>query len=376
MKIAIAGGSISGLAAALTLNCVGHEVQIYERSAHALRGQGGGVVVLRRMLRFLEHHGHYCREMISVPTHRRRFIGADGSVIQDEPETLPFSSWDAVYRSLCSMLPAQCIHYGHEVTGFEQDEHGVNVRFDDGQTVRTDVLIAADGTGSRLRSQLFPDYGSSFAGYIAWRGIVDEAAFEAAGIADLVENMTLHRQPGELFMAFLIPALDGSLAPGKRRFNWLWYRNEPDGAELQRHLTDDTGRQHHASVSPGRLAAASVTDLTELARRRLPDVLAQLVFATKAPFMQAIFDALSPDFVVGRVALVGDAACTLRPHTGSGTSKAADDAVSLAESLPTTGHDVVRRLADWAEARRVAVAPLVQKGPQLATAFGLGNTTL
>src|ERR1700677_4159974 len=188
MKIAIAGGSISGLAAALTLNCVGHEVQIYERSAHALRGQGGGVVVLRRMLRFLEHHGHYCREMITGPTHRRRFIGADGSVIQDEPETLPFSSWDAVYRSLCSMLPAQCIHYGHEVTGFEQDEHGVNVRFDDGQTVRTDVLIAADGTGSRLRSQLFPDYGSSFAGNIAWRGIVDEAAFEAAGIADLVEN--------------------------------------------------------------------------------------------------------------------------------------------------------------------------------------------
>jgi 2-polyprenyl-6-methoxyphenol hydroxylase-like FAD-dependent oxidoreductase len=376
MKIAIAGGSISGLAAALTLNCVGHEVQIYERSAHALRGQGGGVVVLRRMLRFLEHHGHYCRDMISVPTHRRRLIGVDGSVIQDEPETLPFSSWDAVYRSLCSMLPAQCIHYGREVTGFEQDEEGVGVHFDDGQTVRTDLLIAADGTGSRLRSQLFPDYNSSFAGYIAWRGIVDEAAFDAADIADLVENMTLHRQPGELFMAFLIPALDGSLTPGKRRFNWLWYRNAPDDAELQRHLSDNTGRQHHASVSAGRLAAASVIELTELARRRLPDILSQLVFATKAPFIQAIFDALSPDFVLGRVALVGDAACTLRPHTGSGTSKAADDAVSLAESLPATGHDVARRLADWAEARRVAVAPLVQKGPRLATAFGLGNTTL
>ncbi|MFM0609734.1 hypothetical protein PQR05_34960 [Paraburkholderia sediminicola] len=107
MKIAIASGSISGLAAALTLNCTGHGMLVYERSAHALRGQGGGVVVLRRMLSFLENHGHYCLDMISVPTHRRRWIDVGGSVAHNEPEMLPFSSWDAVYRSLCSMLPAE-----------------------------------------------------------------------------------------------------------------------------------------------------------------------------------------------------------------------------------------------------------------------------
>jgi len=331
------------------------------------------VVVLRRMLRFLETHGHYCRDMLSVPTHRRKWIALDGSVIRDEPEVLPFSSWDAVYRSLCGMLPAQCIHYGREVTGFEQDDHGVDVLFDNGQAERADILIAADGTGSRLRSQLFPGYRSSFAGYIAWRGIVDEAVFNAADIANLTENMTLHKQPGELFMAFLIPALDGSLTPGKRRFNWLWYRNETDTAELQRHLTDRAGQPHRASISAGQLAAASVAELTELARQRLPAVLSQLVLATGAPFLQAIFDALSPNFAEGRVALVGDAACTLRPHTGSGTSKAADDAVSLAESLTQAGADVTQQLADWASVRRVAVAPLLLKGPQLAATFGLGN---
>jgi 2-polyprenyl-6-methoxyphenol hydroxylase-like FAD-dependent oxidoreductase len=374
MKIAIAGGSISGLAAALTLSCIGHDVRIYERSGHALRGQGGGVVVLRRMLRFLETHGHYCRDMLSVPTHRRRWIAPDGSVIRDEPENLPFSSWDAVYRSLCGMLPAQCIHYGREVAGFEQDDQGVHIFFDNSPTERADVLIAADGTGSRLRSQLFPGYQSSYAGYIAWRGIVDEALFNAADIADLAENMTLHKQPGELFMAFLIPALDGSLTPGKRRFNWLWYRNEPDATELQQHLTDHAGQPHHASISAGQLAAASVAKLTTLARERLPAVLSQLVLATGAPFVQAIFDALSPGFAEGRVALVGDAACTLRPHTGSGTSKAADDAVSLAESLTPSSADVTRQLADWASVRRMAIAPLILKGPQLAATFGLGTT--
>lgn len=141
-------------------------------------------------------------------------------------------------------------------------------------------------------------------------------------------------------------------------------------------MTDHAGQPHHASISAGQLAAASVAELTTLARERLPAVLSQLVLATGAPFVQAIFDALSPSFAEGRVALVGDAACTLRPHTGSGTSKAADDAVSLAETLTSSGANVTRQLADWASARRVAVAPLVLEGPQLAATFGLGTTTL
>lgn len=372
MKVIIAGGSIAGLAAALTLDCIGHDVEICERSVTPLRGQGGGVAVLRPMMAFLEQHGHHCRAMISVPTRRRRWIARDGTVLRDEPEILPFSSWDAVYRSLCSMLPPERIRYGRSVTGFIQDTDGIDVHYDGGN-VRADVLIAADGTGSGLRAQIFPGYAPSFAGYIAWRGIVDEADFDAAAIATLVENMTLHKAPGELFMAFLIPALDGSLAPGSRRFNWLWYRNEMDPDALRRHLTDREGTVHHASIRPGQLSDESVSTLRKLASERLPAVFTQLVLATRAPFIQAIFDALSPDFVDGRVALIGDAACTLRPHTASGTSKAAHDAVSLAQSLAPDATDVVQRLAQYSTQRRAEVASLLEKGPQLAASFGLGK---
>ncbi|WP_174910943.1 FAD-dependent monooxygenase [Burkholderia diffusa] len=372
MKIVIAGGSIAGLAAALTLDCIGHDVTVCERSRTPLRGQGGGVAVLRRMMSFLEQHGRHCRQMISVPTHRRRWIDRDGIVTRDEPEMLPFSSWDAVYRSLCETLPRGRIHYGRTVTGFDQDADGVDVHVGD-ERIRADVLIAADGSGSNLRARIFPGYTPSFAGYLAWRGIVDEGDFDAAAIASLVENMTLHKAPGELFMAFLIPALDGSLAPGARRFNWLWYRNEADPDALRRHLTDRNGHVHHASVHPGQLADDTVATLRQLAGERLPASLSQLVLATRAPFSQAIFDALSPGFVDGRVALIGDAACTVRPHTASGTSKAASDAVSLAEALPAHATDVVERLAQWSTRRREEVTSLLDKGPQLAAAFGLGT---
>ncbi|RQR75567.1 hypothetical protein DIE11_22970 [Burkholderia sp. Bp9012] len=372
MKIVIASGSIAGLAAALTLDCIGHDVTVCERSRTPLRGQGGGVAVLRRMMSFLEQHGRHCRQMISVPTHRRRWIDRDGIVTRDEPEMLPFSSWDAVYRSLCETLPRGRIHYGRTVTGFDQDADGVDVHVDD-ERIRADVLIAADGSGSNLRARIFPGYTPSFAGYLAWRGIVDEADFDAAAIESLIENMTLHKAPGELFMAFLIPALDGSLAPGARRFNWLWYRNEADPDALRRHLTDRNGNVHHASVHPGQLADDTVATLRQLASERLPASLSQLVLATRAPFNQAIFDALSPGFVDGRVALIGDAACTVRPHKASGTSKAASDAVSLAEALPADATDVIARLAQWSTRRREEVTSLLDKGPQLAAAFGLGT---
>ncbi|MFP3711594.1 hypothetical protein SB783_47255, partial [Paraburkholderia sp. SIMBA_009] len=77
------------------------------------------------------------------------------------------------------------------------------------------------------------------------------------------------------------------------------------------------------------------------------------------------------------VALTGDAACTVRPHTASGTSKAADDAVALAEALSgDTELNVKELLALWAANRRDAVGRLLAKGPELAASFGLGSADM
>ncbi|MFP3562843.1 FAD-dependent monooxygenase [Paraburkholderia sp. SIMBA_030] len=377
MKIVIAGGSIAGLSSALTLSCIGHDVHVYERSDVPLRGKGGGVVVLRHMMKFLEQHGHYTQKMISVPTVMRRRIDVNGTVLTEEPEKLPFSSWDTVYRSLCAMLSKDRISYGREVVGFTEHDNGIEIDIDGGEPVDADMLLAADGIGSRTRAKLFPNYESKFAGYVAWRGIIDESVFSPLEVEALVNNFTMFRDAGHMFMAFLIPGLDGALEPGRRRFNWLWYRNETDAAALHRHLTDDLGHRHHASISPGHLSAESFEELCELATRHLPAIFQQLVRETREPFFQSIFDALSPSFSVGRVALTGDAACTVRPHTASGTSKAADDAVALAEALSgDTELNVKELLALWAANRRDAVGRLLAKGPELAASFGLGSADM
>ncbi len=372
LKVAICGGSISGLATALTLSCIGHEVHVFEREANSLFGRGGGVAVLRRMLRFLEAHGQHCRATISVPTRRRRWLAPDGTVQRDEHEMLPFSSWDMVYRSLSSALPLEAIHYSRHITGFSDDGDGIHIQFEDGAAFDADVLIGADGTSSRLRESLFDSATPTYAGYVAWRGLVDESVFDFAAVSGLTENMTLFAQDGGLFMTFLVPSATGSLDIGKRRFNWLWYRNQDTGSELEGYLTDRSGHKHHRSVEPGLLSERSVSALARLAQAALPAQLAQLVLATPYPFLQTISDVLSPSFSSGRVALVGDAACTLRPHTAYGTSKAADDAVTLAEVFSTSDRNVTNILSDWATARRAAVEPLVEKGKKLAANFGLG----
>ncbi|WP_423372282.1 FAD-dependent monooxygenase [Burkholderia sp. LMG 32019] len=371
MKIAIAGGSITGLAAAVTLNCIGHEVVVHERRDRRVPDHGGGVAVLRRMTAFLDAHGGQRLSIATVPTRRRRWIDRAGGIVDDACQWLPFSSWDIVYRALCAMLPDGMIRYGSPVTVEHRDPDGVDLQI--GATrERVDLLVAAEGAGSRIRTALFPGYAPRYAGYFAWRGVVDEAAFDAETIEMLVENLTLYRQPGELFMAFQIPAADGMPGPRAQRFNWIWYRSEANLDTLRDHLADLGGRLHDASAEPGLLSTRAHAALGALARERLPPVLSQLVEATAAPSVQAVFDVFSPAFANGRIALVGDAACTLRPHTASGMSKALADAVTLAQALPSCAHDVTRRTASWAAARRVASAGLADAGVRFATDLGLG----
>jgi 2-polyprenyl-6-methoxyphenol hydroxylase-like FAD-dependent oxidoreductase len=89
-----------------------------------------------------------------------------------------------------------------------------------------------------------------------------------------------------------------------------------------------------------------------------------VVEATAQPFAQAIRDLASDHTVAGRVVIIGDAASIPRPHTAAGTSKAAANALALAEELQATPGDVPAALARW-EPDQVALGKyLRQQGSQ------------
>lgn len=86
----------------------------------------------------------------------------------------------------------------------------------------------------------------------------------------------------------------------------------------------------------------------DVAQRILPNVFRELVIATNEPFMQTIFDLSVPKMAFGRVCILGDAAFVARPHTAASTSKAATNAMALANSITSSSNvSVVEALKRW-----------------------------
>jgi 2-polyprenyl-6-methoxyphenol hydroxylase-like FAD-dependent oxidoreductase len=112
--------------------------------------------------------------------------------------------------------------------------------------------------------------------------------------------------------------------------------------------------------------------MRSIAERKLIEPFRSLVLATAEPFAQVVQDFQAPKVVVGRSVLVGDAACLVRPHLGTGSAKAVDDAVQLAEAV--CGPDFAERgcLRAWQYARLEAHHGLVQQAKAIAERYGLG----
>jgi 2,6-dihydroxypyridine 3-monooxygenase len=147
-------------------------------------------------------------------------------------------------------------------------------------------------------------------------------------------------------LVYPIPGLDGSVSPGERLINFVWYRNYLPGGDLTDVLTDVNGSRRDISLAPGAARPEHVAELRSTAAARLPAVVAEVVCANESPFLQVIFDLAVPQMAFGRVCLLGDAAWVVRPHAAAGTAKAAADGWALAEALGRHD-DVEAALAAW-----------------------------
>jgi 2-polyprenyl-6-methoxyphenol hydroxylase-like FAD-dependent oxidoreductase len=98
---------------------------------------------------------------------------------------------------------------------------------------------------------------------------------------------------------------------------------------------------------------AAIDQMRAAAERLLGPQFRAIVRLISEPILQPIYDLESPRMAFGRIAIIGDAAFVARPHVAAGVSKAADDAVALAEALDGT-HDVVAALRRF-ESRRMPI---------------------
>jgi salicylate hydroxylase len=333
-RIAVIGGGIGGLTAALSLRQAGFEVDVYEQ-APALTHIGGGINMgpnaARVLIRLGLGEGLLREGVRPIGTHQRRWD--DGRTLQRAPlnpqcEQLYGAPHITIHRAdllavISSGLPAERIHLGHRLTGFTDKGDHVEAGFDNGARISPDILVGADGIHSAVRAMLFGDAAPQFAGCVAYRGLVP-----VDRIADL--GLELGSQswvgPGAHLVHYFVSR--GQL------LNFVGWTEH-----------DEWNREDWTDRATVERALAAFEGWHPQVRR--------IIGAADECFIWALFDRDPlPRWSVGRVTLLGDACHPMYPFMGQGAAQAIEDGAALAACLRAAGDaDPVATLRDYERLR-------------------------
>src|SRR5260370_1015704 len=159
MDVAIFGAGIAGLMAAIALRAQGHHCRVYERSRQSHEAGMGFILVpeVADCLRELQVH------LTGVPLDRYCARDTAGKILREEK--MPAGTRSIRRRDLIAALAGaladeDALSFDAELESLEFDQTGqlATARLSSGLLVKADLHVAADGSGSRARQALFPDW--------------------------------------------------------------------------------------------------------------------------------------------------------------------------------------------------------------------------
>src|SRR5256885_7920741 len=156
LSIAVIGGGLGGLTAAVALHQAGFDVHVYEQAPEPTE-VGGGINMGPNAARVLYRLGlgdGLDREAVRpASTHQRRW--QDGRTLQHAPlnprcEELYGAPHLTVHRAdllaiIASGVPPERVSLGHRLVGLADRADHVDAWFQNGLRITADVLVGADG---------------------------------------------------------------------------------------------------------------------------------------------------------------------------------------------------------------------------------------
>lgn len=330
--IAIVGAGLGGLTAAAFLEKEGIDFHIYEQAAK-LEEVGAGINLDSNATRILKQLGLEEKLMeVSVPLDQvwefRNWV--DGEVLYQEPFDTKFETPHVVVHRgdlqnvLKQAIPKEKISLNKRCVGVEQNNNKATVTFDNGLTVKADIVIGADGPHSAVRKAVVNPPPKNFRGAI-YRSLVP---IDQISPDQRVPNRTAWIGGRNFFMRY--PVSNGKLlniAAGVHRDEWVY----------------DSSRVN-----------AKVEDFLKEFDDWDEDIRA-LIQTCPETELWALYD-MDPleRWSLNRVTLLGDAAHFMLPYLGQGAAQAMEDATVLAGCLKnmSKNSDVSKLLKQYERVRK------------------------
>jgi salicylate hydroxylase len=353
MRIAVIGGGIGGLSAALHLLRGGADVHVYEQ-APRITEIGAGIQISPNASRLLIRLGLKpaldAAGVFPQAVHQRRWD--DGRTLQRAPVgKLVEETFGAPYyhfhradlaNLLAAALPAERVHVGHRLVDLEQKGERVVARFDNGATLEADLLVGADGIHSRVRHVVFGPEKARFTGCVAWRGLVPAERVRHLDIEVASHNWM---GPGGHVVHYWVSA--------GRFMNVVCITERGD-------WTNESWTEK-GNVAD---AAARYADWHPTVR--------DLIAAFDETYIWALHDRLPlPQWTAGRVTLLGDACHPMLPFMAQGAAQSIEDGAALASLLVAMPDDVPAALLRYEEIRKPRATRLQQASANNRTRFHL-----
>ncbi len=338
LRIAVIGGGIGGLTAALALGRLGNHVSVYEQ-AQSLGDIGAGLTLSRGALSALNTLGlkeavqsmacdskalaylHYRTGALLAGDHDH----GDGTAEDDTSIACHVHRAD-LHRILVEAVrkqPGIDLYINHRLTNIELANQRCHAHFANGAHAETDVLIAADGVRSIVRGLLHGQEAPRFTGQVAYRFLMptDVARpFLSAG------RSAIYFGPKRIFNRYTISQNRVLNCVGIAKTD-AWQNEGWSTPATVEELLGHFGDWH--------------PDVRGLMERASPDHLIKWALFDRNPL---------PRWRKGPVTLLGDAAHPMLPFMGLGAAMAIEDAIILARCFES-GQDIQVILQQYETAR-------------------------
>lgn len=338
----IIGAGVAGPVLALFLKKAGVEAKIFEASTGPSE-VGGGLGIAPNGMKVLAAAGVVDGvKAASVEAHEWAFENQEGKVLACLPagdaarygQSSVMITRSALQRVLIDEATAQGIEvvYGKRLTGVEDRIGGpVVARFEDSTTAEGDFIVGADGIRSQVRQAVFPEASKPiYTGMMA-----------PGGFSPCTENCSY--SPGRKQRTHFIFGANGFfgyvnvVTPAGPQTMWWSTASAPlpskkeVAATTQADLQGRLLRLHGNWASPVPQLIETAEEILNIAIHDVPNL---------------------PRWSMGRVALIGDAAHAVAPHSGQGASMALEDAMVLAKMLRDSDSNDVKEVFGCFERER------------------------